>query len=138
MGVDRRGEMEMNKLFLIGGAITVLLLLAFFGGIKFGRSQSYDQLGFGMDGEILVKVPYEGTDVLVKRYKNDDIISILNSGFNFDESFRAQIDAQLRRVEGLEQYRWESNELTLVKIDTARWEKIIQQILSTLFSQPSR
>lgn len=126
----------MNRLFLSAGAIAVLLLLAFLGGMRFGRSQSYDQLGFGMDGEILIKVPYEGTDVLVKRYKNDDIIGILNSGFSFDESFRAQIDAQLRRVEGLEQYRWESNELTLVKIDTARWEKIIQQILATLFSQP--
>lgn len=128
----------MNKLFLSAGAIAVLLLLAFVGGMRFGRSQSYDQLGFGMDSEILIKVPYEGTDVLVKRYKNDDIIGILNSGLSFDESFRAQIDAQLRRVEGLEQYRWESNELTLVKIDTARWEKIIQQILATLFSQPHR
>lgn len=130
--------MEMNKLFLSAGAIAVLLLLAFLGGMRFGRSQSYDQLGFGMDGEILVKVPYEGTDVLVKRYKNDDVIGILNSGFSFDDSFRAQIEAQLRRVEGLEQYRWESNELTLIKIDTARWEKIIQQILATLFSQPQR
>jgi hypothetical protein len=130
--------MEMNRLFLSVGAIAVLLLLAFLGGMKFGRSQSYDQLGFGMDGEILVKVPYEGTDVLVKRYKNDDVIGILNAGLNFDESFRAQIEARLRRVEGLEQYRWESNELTLIKIDTARWEKIIQQIFATLFSQAPR
>ncbi|MCR4404910.1 MAG: hypothetical protein NUW06_06535 [Candidatus Acetothermia bacterium] len=128
----------MNRLFLSVGAIAVLLLLAFLGGMKFGRSQSYDQLGFGMDGEILVKVPYEGTDVLVKRYKNDDVIGILNAGLNFDESFRAQIEARLRRVEGLEQYRWESNELTLIKIDTARWEKIIQQIFATLFSQAPR
>lgn len=123
----------MNRLFLSAGAIAVLILLAFFGGLRLGRSQSYDQLSFGMDGEILVKVPYEGTEVIVKRYKDDDIISILNAGLAFDEALRARIDSQLRRVEGLERYSWGSNELTLVKIDTARWEKLIQEVLSTLF-----
>ncbi|HIC96520.1 TPA: hypothetical protein EYP12_07855 [Candidatus Bipolaricaulota bacterium] len=125
----------MNKRFLLGGAIAVLVLLAFFGGMKLGRSQVYERLGFGLDGEILVRLPYEGADVLVKRYKDDDKISILDTGFGFDEEFRRQIESQLRQVEGLEQYHWESNELTLVKIDTANWEKIIREILSALFSQ---
>ncbi len=123
----------MNKLFLGVGAIAVLILLAFFGGMRLGRSQVYDQLSFGMDGEILVKVPYEGTEVIVKRYKDDDIIGILNAGLAFDEGLKARIDSQLRRVEGLERYSWGNNELTLVKIDTARWEKLIQEVLSTLF-----
>ncbi|MGQ9477096.1 MAG: hypothetical protein ACUVRH_01165 [Candidatus Bipolaricaulia bacterium] len=123
----------MNKLFLGVGAIAVLILLAFFGGMRLGRSQVYDQLSFGTDGEILVKVPYEGTEVIVKRYKDDDIIGILNVGLAFDEGLKARIDSQLRRVEGLERYSWGNNELTLVKIDTARWEKLIQEVLSTLF-----
>lgn len=123
----------MNKLFLGVGAIAVLTLLAFFGGMRLGRSQVYDQLSFGLDGEILVKVPYEGTEVIVKRYKDDDIIGILNAELTFDEALRAQIDSQLRRIEGLKRHSWESSELTLVKIDTARWEKLIQEVLSTLF-----
>jgi len=127
--------MEMSKLFLIGGAIAVLVLLAFFGGMKLGQSQAYSQLVFGTEGEILVRVPYEGNDVIVKRYKDDNVISILELGLSFDESFKSQIDSQLRRVEGLERYSWGSDGLTLVKIDTVRWEKIIQRILSALFSQ---
>lgn len=123
----------MNKLFLGMGAIAVLILLAFLGGMRLGRSQVYDQLSFGLDGEILVKVPYEGAEVIVKRYKDDDMIGILNAGLAFDEALRAQIDSQLRRVEGLKRYSWGSNELTLVKIDTARWEKLIQEVLSALF-----
>ena len=50
----------MNKLFLVGGTIAVLILLAFFGGMKLGQSQTYSQLVFGTNGEILVKVPYAG------------------------------------------------------------------------------
>lgn len=123
----------MNKLLLGAGAIAVLTLLAFFGGMRLGRSQVYDQLSFGLDGEILVKVPYEGTEVIVKRYRDDDTIGILNAGLTFDEDLRARIDSQLRRIEGLKRYSWESSELTLVKIDTARWEKLIQEVLSTLF-----
>jgi hypothetical protein len=123
----------MNKLFLGVGAIAVLILLAFFGGMRLGRSQVYDQLSFGLDGEILVKVPYEGTEVIVKRYRDDDTIGILNAELAFDEALRARIDSQLRRIEGLKRYSWGSNELTLVKIDTARWEKLIQEVLSTLF-----
>ncbi len=125
----------MSRIFLIGGALAVLILMAFFGGMKLGQSQAYSQLVFGTEGEILVKVPYEGNDVIVKRYKDDNIIRILNAGLSFDESFKSQINSQLRRVEGLERYSWESNELTLVKIDTVRWERIIQQILGTLFTQ---
>jgi len=125
----------MSRLFLIGGAIAVLVLLAFFGGMKLGQSQAYSQLVFGTKGEILVRVPYEGNDVIVKRYKDDNVISILESGLSFDESFKSQLDSQLKRVEGLERYSWESNELTLVKIDTARWEKIIQEVLGALFTQ---
>jgi hypothetical protein len=127
--------MEMSKLFLIGGTIAVLVLLAFFGGMKLGQSQAYSQLVFGTNGEVLVRVPYEGNDVIVKRYKNDNVISILNSGLSFDESFKSQLDSQLKRVEGLERYSWESNELTLVKIDTARWEKIVQEVLGALFTK---
>jgi len=125
----------MSKLFLIGGTIAVLVLLAFFGGMKLGQSQAYSQLVFGTNGEVLVRVPYEGNDVIVKRYKNDNVISILNSGLSFDESFKSQLDSQLKRVEGLERYSWESNELTLVKIDTARWEKIVQEVLGALFTK---
>lgn len=125
----------MSRVFLIGGAIAVLVFLAFFGGMKLGQSHAYSQLVFGTEGEILVKVPYEGNDVIVKRYKDDNIIRILNEGLSFDESFKTQINSQLKRVEGLERYSWESNELTLVKIDTVRWERIIQQILGTLFTQ---
>jgi len=127
--------MEMSKLFLVGGAIAVVILLAFFGGMKLGQSQAYSQLVFGTNGEVLVKVPYEGNDVIVKRYKDDNVISILESGLSFDEDFKSQLDSQLKRVEGLERYSWESNELTLVKIDTARWEKIVQEVLSALFTQ---
>lgn len=127
--------MEMSKLFLVGGAIAVVILLAFFGGMKLGQSQAYSQLVFGTNGEVLVRVPYEGNDVIVKRYKDDNVISILDSGLSFDEDFKSQLDSQLKRVEGLERYSWESNELTLVKIDTARWEKIVQEVLGALFTQ---
>jgi len=125
----------MNKLFLIGGAIAVLILLAFFGGMKLGQSQTYSQLVFGTNGEILVKVPYAGNDVIVKRYKDDNVISILNSNLKIDENFKSQIDSQLKQVEGLERYSWGGGELTLVKIDTVRWEKIIKEILGALFVQ---
>lgn len=125
----------MSKLFLVGGAIAVVILLAFFGGMKLGQSQAYSQLVFGTNGEVLVRVPYEGNDVIVKRYKDDNVISILDSGLSFDEDFKSQLDSQLKRVEGLERYSWESNELTLVKIDTARWEKIVQEVLGALFTQ---
>ena len=125
----------MSKLFLIGGAIAVVILLAFFGGMKLGQSQAYSQLVFGTNGEILVRVPYAGNDVIVKRYKDDNVISILESGLSFDEDFKSQLDTQLKRVEGLEHYSWESDGLTLVKIDTARWEKIVQEVLGALFQR---
>lgn len=125
----------MSKLFLVGGAIAVVILLAFFGGMKLGQSQAYSQLVFGTNGEVLVRVPYGGNDVIVKRYKDDNVISILESGLSFDEDFKSQLDSQLKRVEGLKRYSWESNELTLVKIDTARWEKIVQEVLGALFTQ---
>ena len=124
----------MRRKLLFAGAIVVLLLLAFSGGMKLGQSQVYSQLTFGSKGEILVRLPYEGTDVYVKRYKDDNIISILNYG-PIDlqqEDFRTRIEERLRGLEGLEDYRWQEGELTLIKLDTARWEELIKAVLQAL------
>lgn len=123
----------MKRNLLLAGALIALLLLAFSGGMKLGQSQVYSQLTFGSKGEILVRLPYEGNDVYVKRYPDENVISILEYGLNFPEELKAQIESRLRRVEGLERYAWKSDELTLVKLDTARWEELIKQVLSAIF-----
>ncbi|GEM_PF-2196309 len=123
----------MKRRLLIASAIIILLLLAFSGGMKLGQSQVYNQLTFGSQGEILVRLPYEGNDVYVKRYPDENVISILECGLDFPEELKAQISSRLSQVEGLEKYAWKSDELTLVKLDTARWEELIKQVLSAIF-----
>lgn len=127
----------MSRLFLILGSIGVLLLAAFFGGVKLGQSEMYERLAFGNRGnEILVKVSYGDSDILIKRYRDGNIISIENSEIGLDEeAMRSQIGSKLKRVEGLDNYSWKSNELTLVKVDTAQWEEIIKEIFNAIFSQ---
>jgi len=127
----------MRRLLLIGGSIVVVLLLAFFGGIKLGQVDMYEKLVFGDEhNEILVKVPYGDNNVLVKRYKDQDTISILDPGSILSaETIKPEIGLQLDKIKGIEKVDLKSNELVLVKIDTASWEDLIKDVLAVLFGK---
>lgn len=117
--------------------MVVVLLLAFFGGVKLGQVDMYEKLVFGdEDNEILVKVPYGESSVLVKRYKDQDTISILDPGvFLTAETIKPEISLQLGKIKGIERVNLNSNELVLVKINTASWEELIKDVLAVLFGQ---
>jgi hypothetical protein len=121
-------EVEMRRHLLIGGSIMVLVLLAFLGGMKLGQAEMYEQLVFGDENnEILVKVSYGEESIFVRRFRDDNIISILDPG--------NKLDLKLSGIKGLENYKWQNNELILVKIDTIRWEEIIKDVFQVIFGE---
>lgn len=115
-----------RKTFLIAGSLLLALLLTFFGGLKLGYNDLYQDLVFGnSSNEIFVKVDFNGKSVFIKRHRDTDTISILSPD-EFSNS------ASLDNVEGIKKFNWRDDQLTLVKINTAQWENMIVEILGKI------
>ncbi len=120
-----------RKAVLIAGSLILALLLTFFGGLKLGHNDLYQDLVFGNNSnEIFVKVDFNGKSVFIKRYRDTDTISIVSSNQLLNS-------ASLDNVEGIKKFNWQDDQLTLVKINTAQWENIITSILETVIPQKS-
>lgn len=120
-----------RKTILIAGSLLLALLLTFFGGLKLGHNDLYQDLVFGNNSnEIFVKVDFNGKSVFIKRHRDTDTISIVSPN-KFSSS------ASLDNVEGIKKFNWRDDQLTLVKINTAQWENIIANVLKEVIPQKS-
>lgn len=123
-----------RKTILIMGSIVLGLLLTFFGGLKLGHHDLYQEIVFGNENnKIFVEVDYKGESILIQRYRDTDTISILSPGeslLNRPQSFEGSTG--LDQVEGVKKFNWQENKLTLVKINTAQWENIIAEVLKKI------
>lgn len=129
----------MRKYVLLAGSIAAVMLLAFLGGMQLGQAQMYDYLTFGnAENEVYVKVVYHDDNILIKRYREDNRISIVDSVLEANpanlEQLRQKLEEELDRIPGLDNYELQNNELTLFKLENVRWEDLLQQVFAVLFT----
>lgn len=128
----------MRKYVLIGGSLAAVLLITFLVGMQLGQAQMYDFLTFGnVENEVYINVAYHDDDVLIKRYRNNNLIGILDSiAINEAglEQLRQQLEAALAGIPGLDTYEIADNELMLFKLENFQWEAILQKVLDVVRS----
>jgi len=126
----------MRKYVLLAGSVAAALLLAFLGGMQLGQAQMFDQLTFGdTSNEVYVRVVYHENDILVKRYRDQNRISIVDELLNDEARFQAlqeRLESGLVRIPGLDDYRIQNDELTLFKLEDVRWNAVLQNVLDVL------
>lgn len=111
------------------------LLLAFLGGMQLGQAQMFDYLTFGnTNNEVLIRVTYHDNEVLVKRYRDDNRISIVDGMLNQQDldTLRQRLESRLTAISGLDDYTLQRGELTLFKLEGVRWEDVLQKVLDAL------
>jgi hypothetical protein len=132
----RRREESMRKYILLGGSMAAALLLAFLGGMQLGQAQMFDYLTFGnTENEVLVRVAYHDNQVLVKRYRDDNRISIVDEVLGDEQrlaELQQKLETNLSRIPGLDDYVLQGDELTLFKLESVRWEDLLKRVLDVL------
>jgi len=125
----------MRKYVLIVGSLVAVLLVTFLMGLQLGQAQMYDTLTFGNDNsEVYVKVTYKDNDVLIKRYRDDDRIGIMDS-MVVSQTFQQvqqQLSEALEGIPGLNNYKIADHEITLFKLENFHWDDIINQVLEAI------
>ncbi len=126
----------MRKYVLLAGSVAAALLLAFLGGMQLGQAQMFDQLTFGdTSNEVYVRVVHHENDILVKRYRDQNRISIVDELLNGEARFQAlqeRLESGLVRIPGLDDYRIQNDELQLFKLEDVRWNAVLQNVLDVL------
>lgn len=125
----------MRKYVLIVGSLVAVLLVTFLMGLQLGQAQMYDTLTFGNgSSEVYVKVTYKNSDVLIKRYRDDDHIGIMDS-MVVSQTFQQvqqQLSEALEGIPGLNNYKFSDHEITLFKLENFNWDNIINQVLEAI------
>lgn len=128
----------MRKYVLIGGSLVAVLLITFLVGMQLGQAQMYDFLTFGnVENEVYIKVLYHDNDVLIKRYRNSNLIGILDPIAINEvglEQLSQQLEAALAGIPGLDTYEIADSELMLFKLENFQWEGILQKVLDVVRS----
>jgi len=126
----------MRKYVLLAGSVAAALLFAFLGGMQLGQAQMFDQLTFGdTSNEVYVRVLHHDNNILVKRYRDQNRISIVDDVLSDEARFQAlqqRLEADLVQIPGLEDYRIQNDELTLFKVEDVRWNAVLQNVLDVL------
>ena len=124
--------MRMHVLW--AGSLAAVLLIAFLGGMQLGQAQMYDTLIFGDEAnELYVKVT-QHQDFLIKRYRDDNRIGIVEVRPEAEAlgALQARIQADLQAIQGLDAVELADEELLLFKLDGVPWLAILAQVFQAL------
>jgi len=125
----------VRKYTLIIGSLIAVLIVTFLMGLQLGQAQMYDTLTFGNgNSEVYVKVSTQTGDILIKRYRDDDRIGIMDS-LEVNQTFQQvqqQLSEALEGIPGLDNYKIADHEITLFKLENFHWKDIIKQVLDAI------